>query len=340
MKQISFPFPLSGHGRRLSFFLAAEEWAAASLPDDEWFFAWVVDPTVICGRNQDIDAEIDTDYCVRNGIDIVRRRSGGGAVYADGGNIMTSYICPLHGRCYDEVFASYTRRMAGQLRAMGIDALPSGRNDLTVEGRKISGGAFYRSGDKAVAHSTMLYDTDTANMCRALTPSRAKLASKGVASVEARIVTARSLRPELSFDSFADGLCRELFDGSYTIRESDIRAIEQLELAYRRPSWLRIGESAHHCGRKALTRHFAGKGTLRARIATDSRGFITAADISGDCMDFLPADMLAGSLAGLHADTASIAQALERLDATGSASSPPTHELAAFLADAAALSGS
>ncbi len=243
MKQIIFPFPAKGHGRKLPFFLATEEWAAHTLPSDcGWIFTWVVEPTVICGRNQNIALEVDLDYCRANGIDVVRRRSGGGCVYADGGNIMISHLCRLAGRTYEEAFGEYTKLVVRQLRSMGFGAEASGRNDVTVGGRKISGGAFYRVGDCAISHSTMLYDTDPVNMSHAITPSRAKLASNGVASVASRITTAHDIRPDMSFDEFYRGLVHDLAAESYMLTDSDIRTIEEIEQTYRRPSWLRVGE--------------------------------------------------------------------------------------------------
>ena len=92
MKHLSLPD--AALWRRLPFYLAAEEWAARVLPPDDYFFAWRVAPTVICGRNQDMAAEVDLDYCRTHGIDVVRRRSGGGCVYADRNNWMFSYITP------------------------------------------------------------------------------------------------------------------------------------------------------------------------------------------------------------------------------------------------------
>lgn len=308
MKQLLFPFAVRGHERRLSFFLAAEEWAAAAMPREEWFFSWVVEPTVICGRNQDIALEVDLDYCREHGIDVVRRRSGGGCVYADGGNIMTSYVCSVGPRTYEEIFREYTERIAAQLRKMGFDATAGGRNDVFVAGRKISGGAFYRLGDKAISHSTMLYDTDPANMSRAITPDRVKLSAKGVSSVASRITTAREQNPAMSFDNFHRGLLSGLCDGSYTITDSQLHEIEETERHYREASWLRIDESSD--GLKSKTRHIAGLGTLTASVAIDAGVNIKSLDISGDLMDATDLEALSRELIGQPATEYAVAQIL------------------------------
>jgi len=235
--------------RPLAFYLAAEEWVAANVAD-ECLFTWVVSSSVICGRNQNIAMEVDLDYCRRRGIRVYRRRSGGGCVYADTGNIMISYVTPMRGATVETVFARYSAMVAARLRAMGLDAEASGRNDILVGGRKISGGAFYLVGDKAIVHSTMLYDTDFDNMLRAITPARAKLAANGVTSVESRITTAQREGTSLTFNAFRDALVNGLTSGRIVLSDEQIAEIESLERRYYDPRWLRIDN--HKPGSDAL----------------------------------------------------------------------------------------
>ena len=155
--------------QRLPYYLAAEEWIARHMPSGEYFFAWQVAPTVICGRNQDVPAEVDIDFCRREGIQLYRRKSGGGAVFADRNNIMFSYIAPAS--AVQTAFHDYTSRVASALRLLGLDAEASGRNDITVEGRKVAGNAYWQCAGRSIVHGTMLYDTDTRLMAGALTPS-------------------------------------------------------------------------------------------------------------------------------------------------------------------------
>ncbi|MBD5277577.1 MAG: lipoyltransferase [Bacteroides sp.] len=214
--------------QRLPFYLAAEEWIARNLPSGEYFFAWQVAPTVICGRHQDAACEIDLGYCVAHNIEVYRRKSGGGAVYADMNNIMFSYVGPA--ASIENAFARYTSRVADALRTLGLDAATSGRNDIVVDGRKVAGNAYWRCGDRCIVHGTMLYDADESTMSRALTPSRAKLMSHKVVSVQSRITTVISRLPGLSINEFLDRMLSYVCDGEAEIPSTalpEIRAIEK-----------------------------------------------------------------------------------------------------------------
>ena len=222
--------------RRLAFFLALEEWVAHNLSAGEYFFTWNVNPTVIIGRNQDIHAEVNLDYCNQHGIEVVRRRSGGGCVYADRDNIMMSYICP--DTDVVSTFARYTGMVASQLQRMGIDAEPSGRNDITVGERKISGNAYYLLADRSIVHGTMLFDTNIAHMLSAITPSKAKLESHHVQSVEARITMVSRIKPELTFENFHNGLTAGLETDRIILTDRQVKQVEEIEQNYYKPEWL------------------------------------------------------------------------------------------------------
>ena len=162
--------------RTLVFYLAMEEYAAHILGEDDIFFMWQVEPTVIFGRNQLIASEVNVEYCREHGIAFYRRRSGGGCVYADKDNIMFSYITRS-----DEVqttFTSYTSAVAAMLRGLGLNATASDRNDVMIDGRKVSGNAFYHIPGRSIVHGTMLFGTNMEHMLNAITPSREKLTSK------------------------------------------------------------------------------------------------------------------------------------------------------------------
>ena len=191
MKHVIIP-DAPGCVRRLPFYLAAEEWVARNLPRGEYFFTWVVDPTVIFGRNQQMEAEVNVEFCRRNGIEIYRRKSGGGCVYADRNNIMFSHVTTCSSVA--STFTDFTATVADMLRRLGIEqAHTTGRNDIMIGDRKVSGYAFYhinlvnmlahQTESRAIVHGTMLYDADIATMEQAITPSRVKLEAKGVSSV-------------------------------------------------------------------------------------------------------------------------------------------------------------
>ena len=171
--------------RRLSFYLAMEEYVARRMDGRDWFFMWRVPPTVIFGRNQVIENEVNIEYCRQHGIEMYRRKSGGGCVYSDMNNVMFSYVT-ADGNV-NMTFNKYMNIICLMLMRMGVDATSSGRNDILIDGRKVSGNAFYRCAGRSIVHGTMLFDTDMDNMTAAITPTREKLESKGVDSVRSRI---------------------------------------------------------------------------------------------------------------------------------------------------------
>ncbi len=180
----------------------------------------VPSPTVIFGRNQNIEAEVDIDYCRRNGIGFYRRKSGGGCVYADMDNIMMSYIT-ASGDDVQTIFSRYTSMIAGMLSSLGLEASATGRNDVYIGTRKVSGNAFYRLPGRSIVHGTMLFSTDMGHMLRAITPSRSKMESKQVQSVAAHVTTISEHLPELNIDDF-EAPCRF---GAYQWRPVGANAI-------------------------------------------------------------------------------------------------------------------
>ena len=232
MKYLSLP---DNATRILPFYLAMEEYAARIIEEDDIFFMWQVEPTVIFGRNQLIASEVNVDYCREHGIAFYRRRSGGGCVYADRDNIMFSYITRS-----DEVqttFSRYTSAVASMLRELGLNATASDRNDVLIDGRKVSGNAFYHIPGRSIVHGTMLYDTNMEHMMSAITPSREKLTSKGVQSVRSHITT---LREHLSMDieSFKHHVRETMCDGAIQLTTDDVAEIDRLTLPYLEPTFL------------------------------------------------------------------------------------------------------
>lgn len=161
------------------------------------FFTWIVAPTVIYGRHQSAEAEVNLDYCRAHGIAVVQRKSGGGCVYADSGNLMLSYITPdTHS---EAVFAHFLDTLARALQHYGLPAVTTAHNDVLVDGRKVSGCACFTAPQGTIVHSTLLYDVNLEAMLMAITPTGDKLQKHGVASVRQRV---RNLR-ELT-DAFPD----------------------------------------------------------------------------------------------------------------------------------------
>ena len=139
--------------RRLSFYLAMEEYVARRMPHiEDAFFMWQVEASVIFGRNQVMENEVNTTYCREHDIQMYRRKSGGGCVYADMGNVMLSFITSN-----DSVTLTYNRyvnMVLLVLHKMGIEAKASGRNDILIGDRKVSGNAFYQLPGRSIVHGT------------------------------------------------------------------------------------------------------------------------------------------------------------------------------------------
>lgn len=155
-------------------------------------FTWVVSPTVIYGRHQLREQEVNEAYCASHGVRVVQRQSGGGCVYADRGNLMVSFVSPsTHSQ---EVFDAFLMLLSGALRDLGYDAVTTAHNDVLVAGRKVAGTACYTTPTGTVVHASMLYDVNLTDLEAAITPSEAKLAKHAVASVRQRVRNLRDIR--------------------------------------------------------------------------------------------------------------------------------------------------
>ena len=240
------PEGFAAERQKLPFFLAMEEFLARRRRG-EYFFMWQVAPTVIFGRNQQIDAEVNLEYCRGRGIEVYRRKSGGGCVYADRNNIMFSHVATS-----DKVattFAHYTSAVAAMLRELGLDAAATGRNDIMIGDRKVSGYAFYNinlpQGARAVVHGTMLYDADMESMTHALTPSSVKLEAKGVASVRKRVTTVCE-HCDIGLEEFKAFARTKLCSGNEVLTDDDVREIKLIEQEYYAADWI-YGRRKHLC---------------------------------------------------------------------------------------------
>ena len=218
--------------RSLVFYLAMEEFVAREI-EGEAFFIWRVNPTVIIGRNQDLEAEVNMDYCREHGVEVVRRKSGGGCVYSDKGNIMISYIS---GRGdVSEVFERYLDMLTSCLRSLGLPAEKSGRNDILVDGRKVSGNAFHMLPDRSIVHGTLLYSTDFDALEAAIRPPVEKLERHGVASVRQRVTNlSECLDPSVisCVEQLEDYLVSRFADTEIRLDQQQVDAIEKIAEEY------------------------------------------------------------------------------------------------------------
>lgn len=295
--------------RRLSFYLAMEEYVARHLDEPECFFMWQVEPSVIFGRNQLIETEVNMDFCRSHGISIYRRKSGGGCVYADMNNVMFSYI--TNEQNVNFTFNRYIMMIVRVLQRLGVDARVSGRNDVLVGDRKVSGSAFYRLPQRSVVHSTMLYDTDMINMVGSITPTDTKLLSKGVMSVRQRVCLLKDYIL-LTLPEFLQFVHDEMCDGERLLTTADVKAIEELEQQYLSPDFIYGNNPRYTLVKK---RRIEGVGDLEARIELKD-GIIRSVNLIGDY--FLIGELdsqLLDKLKGLPLNPAAISRALpDRID--------------------------
>ena len=234
MKYIKLP---DEKEHRLTFYLAMEEYVARCLNEPDALFLWQVAPTVIFGRNQVAENEVNLDYCRAHDIQVFRRKSGGGCVYADRDNLMWSFVTA--GEQVGFAFNRFVNMVLLVLRQLGIEAVGTSHNDIMIDGRKVCGTACYHVAGHSIVHSTMLYDTCMEHMLHAITPSREKLQRKGVESVRQRITLLKEYT-QLSLEDVKQTIRRTLCEGAYVLSQDEVAAIEQLEETYLDKDFIKI----------------------------------------------------------------------------------------------------
>lgn len=279
MKYITLPEEKT---RRLSFYLAMEEFVAYHIDEQDCFFMWQVEPSVIFGRNQLIENEVNIPFCRQHGIQTFRRKSGGGCVYADMSNVMFSYI--TKDEAVGFTFNKYINMVVLVLRKMGVDAKATGRNDVMIDCRKVSGNAFYHIAQRGkagsgrnIVHGTMLYDTDMENMVGAITPSDAKLVSKGVASVRQRITLLKDYTT-MGLGDFKAFVRSNLCNGEIHLTHDDVSVIEEMEKEYLSDDFIYGNNPKYTVTRRG---RIEGVGDIELRLEMKNGG-IRSATMLGD----------------------------------------------------------
>ena len=223
--------------RKLVYFLAVEEYLAQMLT--EGFFLWSSEPTVIFGRNQDIEAEVNLDYCRRNSIDVFRRKSGGGCVYSDRGNLMLS--CVVKDTNVQASFQRYLDSLVNALRRLGLPAVSSQHNDVLVGERKVSGNACFVCGGCSIIHGTLILDIDFEKLQNSITPPESKLLSHGVKSVRQRVASLRELGLTADESVIRQTIISEFCDSSSVLDDLAEAEIRRIEDEYLNPDFIYRG---------------------------------------------------------------------------------------------------
>lgn len=244
MTYISLP---TSEPRRLSFYLAMEEFVAryllsgnVGLPlvQSDSFFMWQVEPSVIFGRNQVLENEVNVPYCREHGIRLYRRKSGGGCVYADMDNLMLSYIIAEDNVNF--AFNRFVNMILLVLRRLGIEATGTSHNDVMIGDRKVCGTACYHLEGRSIVHSTMLYDTNMEHMLNAITPSHEKLQKKGIESVRQRITLLKNFTALDGVEALKTFIRETLCVGEYQLSEADVAEVESIEEIYLKEEFINL----------------------------------------------------------------------------------------------------
>ena len=211
--------------------LALEEYVLRHIAAEEPLFLFYVNqPAVIIGRNQNTIEEIDPHFVEANGIHVVRRLSGGGAVYHDLGNLNFSFA--THGREHFHNFGRFTEPVIRTLNKLGVPAQLHGTSDIFVQGKKISGNAQYATSQRMFSHGTILVQTDLEAMLKALNPRQVQIESKAVQSIRNFVANVVDFAPELTLEGLRTAVLEEIFGQAgvqeYALTAADWEAIHQL----------------------------------------------------------------------------------------------------------------
>lgn len=288
--------------------LAFEEYVLTHWTVGDILILWQNDNAVIIGRNQNTAEEINQSFVDTHGIHVVRRNTGGGAVYHDLGNLNYSFIT-------DEGASrnAFTQPVVRALCDLGMDAEASGRNDILVSGKKVSGTAQQISKGRILHHGTLLFDSDSNMISGALTPDPGKYQSKGVKSVRSRVGNIRAfLQQDMTITAFWAHLKRTLGDAGMVeaqLTAEELAQVEKLK-AEKYDTWQwNYGRSPAYDTQ--VKRRFSG-GTLDVRL-TVKQGVIAQIKIYGDFLAVSPVHILEEALLGCEYRREAIQQTLSGL---------------------------
>jgi len=266
-----------------AFNLALEEYVFESLSQEyNYFILWQNAPTVVIGRHQNTFSEVNEAYIRENNIQVVRRLSGGGAVYHDLGNLNFTFIQDAAGKEPD--LALFCQPVAQAIRTLGAEAEVNGRNDITVNGLKFSGNAQYVKNGRVMHHGTLLFDSQLEVAGKALHPDPEKIKAKGVASVRSRITNLKPLLPDdTTLEDFRKALLHALFENEqmevYILNDKDINAIAALK-ENRYDTWAWNWGASPACD-MTFSARVEGCGRIEFRFRVE-KGYVAEAVLYGD----------------------------------------------------------
>ena len=297
--------------------LAIEEYALKNLDINETYLLFYInEPSIIIGKNQNTIEEINTDYVEKNGIKVVRRLSGGGAVYHDLGNLNFSFITKDDGESFHN-FRKFTEPVVQALAKLGVEAELSGRNDILAGGRKISGNAQFATRGRMFSHGTLMFDSEIDHVVSALRVRKDKIESKGIKSIRSRVANiSEFMKEKISTEAFRSLLLRTIFEGraeipEYHLTESDWEKIHQLSKErYQNWDW-NYGKSPKS---NVQHSHRFPIGSIDIRLDVN-KGKIEQCKIYGDFFGVGDVSDIEKRLIGIRYERSDIAEALKDIDA-------------------------
>ncbi|MDE0584518.1 MULTISPECIES: lipoate--protein ligase [Planococcus] len=297
--------------------LAIEEYLLKTMDVDQnpFLLFYINEPSIIIGKNQNTAEEINTDYVDSNGIHVVRRLSGGGAVYHDHGNLNFSFITKDDGNSFRD-FRKFTEPVVKALQDMGVNAELSGRNDLLAEGRKISGNAQFATRGRMFSHGTLLFDTKMDEVVSALKVNKEKIESKGIKSIRSRVANiSEFLEQDMSVGQFREAVLHSIFAGEENVRfweltDQDWDNIHELSRErYANWDW-NYGKSPKFNIKHS---HRFPVGGIDVRLQVE-KGIVQEAHIYGDFFGVGDVAEIEQALTGVKYERAALAEAIEEID--------------------------
>lgn len=276
---------------------------------DDVFLMWRTTPTLMIGKFQNTLEEIDAKYAREHGIKVVRRLSGGGTIYTDMGGWQFSYITKTCGIEID--FERFISPIVEILRSLGLDASLTGRNDITVGGKKVSGNTQFKLGETTVHHGSLLFSTDLGELVRSSTPNPYKITSKAISSVRERVTNiSEHLSSPMTAEEFRDMTVNKLTTERYEITPEDDERIRVLarekfedeKIIYAASPKFDIEKNFHLEG---------GEFTIGYSVY---RGKITEAGIHGDFFAGVSAEEIENALIGCDFTPEAVSAALAKFD--------------------------
>lgn len=295
--------------------LAIEEFAVKNLDIDETYLLFYInEPSIIIGKNQNTIEEINTKYVEDHGIHVVRRLSGGGAVYHDLGNLNFSFITKDDGNSFHN-FRKFTEPVVNALHKLGVNAELSGRNDILAEGRKISGNAQFSTRGRMFSHGTLMFDSNIDSVVSALNVKMDKIQSKGIKSVRSRVANIREfLTTAMTVEQFRELLLYHIFGSDeipeYKLTDEDWIQIEKIaDEHYRNWDW-NYGKSPKFNMQRS---HRFPVGQIDVRLDVN-KGIIENCKIFGDFFGIGEVEEIAEKLKGIRYEKQAVTDVLSGID--------------------------